>query len=311
MTVRVYRWDDASAPTLTGQLGSLTTLLNACLVTGYGAKAAAGWSSPYSGTNKRVFRNGTGSTQMYLRVCHDATTDGYNARVVGYETMTGVDTGTKPFPTTAQVSGGDYITVSDTTDSTTRPWVVVADAKRFYLWCGQDQTSANGFTSTTAKMLYFFGDVISRKAVDPYKFLIAANATSGYTGNYFAYNVGGLSTVVPGNYFARSYNGTGGSIAAGKQAEYGYYAYNFGTGGPAYPDPLTNGMNMAQIRVHEQGVERGKLPGCWSPIHELPGNNGDTFTGVGALSGKTFMLLDCSMSSTRARVAIEISDTWE
>ena len=29
MTVRVYRWDDASAPTLTGQFGSLITLLDA------------------------------------------------------------------------------------------------------------------------------------------------------------------------------------------------------------------------------------------------------------------------------------------
>lgn len=31
MTVRVYRWDDASAPTLTGQLGSFITLLDAVL----------------------------------------------------------------------------------------------------------------------------------------------------------------------------------------------------------------------------------------------------------------------------------------
>lgn len=42
MTVRVYRWDDASAPTLTGQLGSLITLLDAVLVNGYGSKTAAG-----------------------------------------------------------------------------------------------------------------------------------------------------------------------------------------------------------------------------------------------------------------------------
>ena len=38
MTVRVYRWDDASAPVLTGEVGKLAALLKACLVTGYGAK---------------------------------------------------------------------------------------------------------------------------------------------------------------------------------------------------------------------------------------------------------------------------------
>ena len=51
MTVRVYRWDDASAPVLTGEVGKLAALLKACLVTGYGSKTAAGWSNPYSATN--------------------------------------------------------------------------------------------------------------------------------------------------------------------------------------------------------------------------------------------------------------------
>lgn len=36
MTVQVYRSTDANAPSLTGQTGSLITVLNACLVTGYG-----------------------------------------------------------------------------------------------------------------------------------------------------------------------------------------------------------------------------------------------------------------------------------
>lgn len=311
MTVRVYRWDDASAPTLTGQLGSFITLLDAVLVNGYGAKAAAGWTKAFSGTNKAAYRNGAGSTQLYLRVLHDATTDGYNARVMGYESMTDVDTGTNPFPTTAQVSGGGYVTLSNTVDATQKAWVIIADSKRFYFWSSYDTTAANGFTSTAAKTLYFFGDIISRKAVDNYKFLVAANAVAGLNGNYFGYNVGSLATPTNGHYLARSYNGVGGSIAAGKQAEYGYYTANFGTGGTAYPDPLTGGLNLAVIKVHEQGVERGRLPGCYAPLHNLPGNNGDTFSGTGALAGKSFILLDCSMSSTRCRVAIETSDTWE
>jgi hypothetical protein len=62
MTVRVYRSTDASAPVLTGQVGSLTALLDAVLVNGYGALTAAGWSINQTTTNKRGYKqNLTGS----------------------------------------------------------------------------------------------------------------------------------------------------------------------------------------------------------------------------------------------------------
>ena len=51
MTVRIYKSTDSGAPTLTGQAFSLISLLLACLVDGYGSKAAAGWTKPYTGTN--------------------------------------------------------------------------------------------------------------------------------------------------------------------------------------------------------------------------------------------------------------------
>jgi hypothetical protein len=49
----MYRWDDASAPTLTStDLNSIFDVLDACLVNGYGAKASLGWTKPFSGTGK-------------------------------------------------------------------------------------------------------------------------------------------------------------------------------------------------------------------------------------------------------------------
>lgn len=311
MTVRVYRWDDASAPTLTGQLGSLTTLLNACLVTGYGAKAAAGWSSPYSGTNKRVFRNGAGSTQLYLRVLHDATTSGDNARVVGYESMSGVDNGSKPFPTAAQMAGGGYICTSVSADNTQRPWIIIADEKRFYLWVGHNMTTAQGLDSASMQLLYFFGDILSRKAGDAYRFAVIANQSTSYYSSQFAQNVSGYSSFSDGHYLARSHSQTGTSVQAGKQGDLSEASSAFGTDGPAFPDELTGGLSLAKIRMHEPGVSRGVLPGCYAVLHNLPGNCGDTFSGVGALVGKTFLLLDTSAGSTRARVALETSNTWE
>lgn len=68
MTVTAYFSTDASAPTLTGTTGSLVALLDAILVNGYGAKAAAGWSIAYTGTSKRDYKQGTGSNGYYLDV---------------------------------------------------------------------------------------------------------------------------------------------------------------------------------------------------------------------------------------------------
>jgi hypothetical protein len=59
MTVRVYRSTDASAPVLTGQVGSLTALLDAVLVNGYGALSAAGWTIAQTTTNKRGYKQNT------------------------------------------------------------------------------------------------------------------------------------------------------------------------------------------------------------------------------------------------------------
>src|SRR5574337_1914064 len=100
MTVNVYRSSDASAPVLTGQAGSLITVLDACLISGYGSKSPAGWAKPYSGTNLAAYRAATGN-RFYFRVDDSGTVE---ARISGYETMSDVNTGTGQFPTTAQIS---------------------------------------------------------------------------------------------------------------------------------------------------------------------------------------------------------------
>jgi hypothetical protein len=65
MTVRVYRSTDASAPVLTGQVGSLTALLDAILVNGYGALTAAGWTIAQTTTNKRGYKQNTTGFQQH------------------------------------------------------------------------------------------------------------------------------------------------------------------------------------------------------------------------------------------------------
>lgn len=89
--------------------------------------APAGWEKLYSGTNKAVYRSThVQSAKHCLRVDDTGTT---SARVVGYETMTDVDTGVGPFPTAAQMSGGGYWWKSIDATATARGYFFAADPR--------------------------------------------------------------------------------------------------------------------------------------------------------------------------------------
>src|SRR5690349_16189318 len=148
MTVQIYRSTDSSAPVLTGQVGKLTDLLNACLVTGYGSKSAAGWTRAFNGTNQRTFRNSADDGTGYYVYVDDAgpgAAGAREARARGYITQTALDTGTGQFPTSALLAIGTGAVVwrkSNTADSTARAWTLIADSTVFYLFVETgDQTS--------------------------------------------------------------------------------------------------------------------------------------------------------------------------
>src|SRR5690606_18510430 len=125
------------------------------LVTGYGAAAGAGWAREFTGTNKAVFRAATGN-RLRLRVDDTGTTE---ARAVGYESMTDVDTGTLAFPTNGQVAGGLYIRKSNTADNTARPWVLIATGTAFYFL--PDSGGTDWLVAPTAANIsgqFFFGE---------------------------------------------------------------------------------------------------------------------------------------------------------
>lgn len=230
MTVRVYRSTDASAPTLTGQVGSLTTLLDAVLVNGYGSQTAAGWSINQTTTNKRGYKQNTtganNSSGMLLYV--DDTGPGAGgareARVCGFESMSAITpTGTGQFPTGSQSSVGTgqlVIRKSATADSTARAWTIVANGQTIYLF-----TETGDTTIPTAACTFVFGDFKSFKSSDQYAVSIIArvaeNSGASFTdslhivgaSNNNTYN---LSNVIMGHFVARHWTGTGGAIKVGK-----------------------------------------------------------------------------------------------
>ena len=310
MTVRVYYSTDASAPSLTEQSDALIGILDACLVNGYGSKAAAGWTKPFSGTNLAAYLQGSGGNGHYLRVDDTGTT---TARCVGYEAMTDVSTGTNAFPLAAQLSGGGYFYKSATADATARAWCLIATEKAFYLYIGYAESTLIA-AGVATRHIYFFGSITSFKTGDAYGTMLIANRTSATSGSAFGESSSGsYSNAHGGHFMARSYTQSGQSVACGKYSSAitsSYLGYSAST--LTYPDPVTGGMLLSPVYVYEAVVlaRRGLLPGCWAPIHSLPGQCGDTFTGVGEMAGKEFILLNASASSTTCRVAIEISDTW-
>lgn len=135
MTVRVYKSTDVSAPVLTGQAGSLIAVLDACLVNGYGAKVAAGWTKPFTGTNKAVYQPGLSAPNFY-RVLDDGSLGSYttrNATIKAFTAMTDVDTGSNPSPSADSTSYVNFVPKSLTPDATTRKWKIIASEKSCYL----------------------------------------------------------------------------------------------------------------------------------------------------------------------------------
>jgi hypothetical protein len=299
MTVTVYQSTDASAPTLATGAGSLITLLDAVLVNGYGAKAAAGWTKPFSGTNKAAYLQGTGGNSHYLRV--DDTSGGTSARTVGYESMSDVDTGTNGFPTNAQVAGGNYLIRHDGTGNN-RPWTVIADSKSFYLFI--QPTASSGQVAC-----FFFGKTISLAGSDAYStaHIGADGVTSSATANANNYRFSMMSWVnvtIASHWMARNYAGAVGAVALGKHADFSRMGsgvaanlntYNltwFGNQGLSYPNPTDGALLLNPIFLHEASNERAYLPGAYCPLHNLAYSNFDTFTGSGAYAGKVFIVMN-------------------
>ena len=283
----------AGAPTLTGAIGSLISLLDFCLVT------TLGWTKAFTGTNTASYQATTGN-RFYLGI-DDTTT--LNARLRGFETMTAagvaVASGTGPFPTDALQSGGDYVYKSSDT-TTARNWWFASDGKMFYL----------SINATAYYSLFSFGDFISNKSADAYNtVIIGESASSAYTSGCSAL-VLATATGQNGSYLTRAYTGVGGAKICTKCVDGGYGHTNgaIGSDSPNYPSDVEGALLISRIQISEALTSfRGRLPGLWAPMHSRPLGDGDTFTGSGDFSGRTFVARNIS---TNGQVLIETSDTW-
>lgn len=286
----IYRNTDPSAPACSGVAGSLTTLLDAVLVNGYGAKSGLGWSIVDSGTNWRVYRHNPISGSGYYLYVNDAAAGAGGAREAlarGYQTWDAVaHAGTQPFPTVAQMSGGKVLKKSVTADSTARPWMVIGNERCFYLFLD---------CNSGLRQVYFAGDITSYKPGDAGNYLVSGGQTQNVaitnvisntllTGsgiaNYAASHIAG--------YFARSgFNGAASVKATSQEAG----QMNSGPGmcfgsrvvsARPYPGPISGGLDLARIMLYEGAyMERGEWPGVYQPLHGMPLNDQEIYPAAG------------------------------
>lgn len=312
----IYRSTDTSAPVLTGQVGSLITLLDACLVNGYGSKAAAGWSKPYTGTNSADYQQGGSGFYLEVNDNGPGTGGAREARIRGYEVMTAFNTGTGLFPTSAQLSAGDVIRKSATADGTARAWKLFADDRTFYLFILSGD-AAGIYIST------MFGDIFSYLAGDNYKCAImgrttetAAGPPAASTDNFGSNAAFGSS--VAGHYIARTYTGFGTSTTIGKSVD-AIKSGNTSSGafvGPVpFPNPIDGGLYISPVTVHEAPVIgiRGVLRGLWQGIHPLASfSDGDTFDGQGTYATRSFEIVKTTTGQTGANQYMVLETTeWD
>ncbi|MBN8452274.1 hypothetical protein [Accumulibacter sp.] len=232
--------------------------------------APAGWAKAFSGTNLAAYRSAdVAATGCFLRIDDSV---GKTARVVGYETMSGISTGSGPFPTVQQRSGGTWWTKSGQADATAVPWLVVADGRFFYLFMFYNKTYGGGGGAFMA-----FGDILPVKSGDAWSCVLSGYASDksgsvpGDTNDY-----GVLRNSADELYLARSYTAVGSAAQAFKAFPLllpsTVTGFASGNGPMAYPNGPDQGLYLTPHQVFEwpYSALRGVSPGLYCCPQNLP-----------------------------------------
>lgn len=317
MTITTYKSSDASAPAIARAVGDLITLLDAVLVNGYGAKAAAGWTKEYSGTNKAVYKPGAGSSGKYLRIVDDAVDYiGGTAKLQVSDAASGVDTVTG---VGVGVTGSTQFIHKPDSVANRGSWVMYADAKAFVLLT-QRTPAATTTDKHVSYSAYFFGDAISyTPSTDPNRFFVGADLTTTPGANPFlntmsTTGLAGVTGMYHGDPTGRWDNGITTYLCAGHPGFMDAIVY------PSY---ISEGLLVFPIYlVHTTSLRsgpefRGRLPGVYaspfSSATQLYIKNGDSFTfSSGEMNGKTIearYVLGGGAAAGRL-IFFETSNTW-
>lgn len=213
--------------------------------------AGGGWERPFTGTNLRAYRSASAQRHgQYLRV--NDTGVGFT-RVIGYENMTAISTGTGLFPTSAQVSGGYYWMKSVTATAAPISWVAGTDGRMLYLF-----TEPLGADYPASKIMVFGDMAPEAPAGDAYATLLLGDVTPDESSGGFFYLSGYGSGANTAYAVPRAYGGVGACVRGVVVST--VHNDSYGT----FPNPITGGFNLAATEYRDtagNAFTRARLPG--------------------------------------------------
>ena len=275
--------------------------------------APAGWQELFAGALTNVIALKPSVVEATGCVLRVDDTDTINARVRAYEAMSDISTGVGMTPLEPQAAGGLWWPKSATANATARAWILVADARGFYLAVAP----AGGDRYT----LLFAGDIASLKSGDAYGYLLTGN--QGDQTNAYSVPDGcvGYShrSARTGAYLVRGYTATGQSTAAqrlgahhnGSTAD--VYAGTAGYSLGAYPNGANNGLLTGALELHAAGL-CGTLPGLLHPVQDCGTSfaTGATVDGTDDLAGRRLLAIRTGppTGGTVGTVFIDTTGNW-
>lgn len=260
------------------------------------------WVKEFAGTNLAVYRStDPAGTGMRLRVNDTGTT---TARVIGYEQMTDVNTGTGSFPTEAQRAGGGYWPKSAIANTVATTWCLFADPRMFTIFIGPQSSvaaeSTHGFT-------HGFGDGIPfRPGGDPFMCFLSYSAS--------ATSVSNSDGALDGNgqnlqrAFPRAYTGLGESTLHALLPYTGNPALASGldTFFGGFPSLVDGGLRITKryfATAASQQPPRGDLPGLYFVAQNATSDSfkiHNVINGSGNLSGRRLFAVPTTGGSANA-----------
>lgn len=308
----VYRSTDPSAPVLTGQAGSLTAVLDACLVNGYGAKAALGWTKPFTAAGSASFRAPAG-IQFYLQCSDNGPGAGSfrEARMTIWDTQSGYNAGGAKAPIETTAASIYAVRKSATLDATAREWLLIGDAKGILLFVKTGDVVAAAWQAG-----FHAGEFAAfRTAGDPFRAMIVGrdieNAAVMTSERIGALSAGGFAgSATPGHVFLKTSTGATPAAAVNAWTIHGLVttlAAAF-AGFNAYDQAVyLLPIYLGDTSNHPRGVMRGVYGLAQSGTGLV---DGDTFTGSGEFAGRTFLYVGVYGAGTQTAIIVQTSD-WD
>ena len=283
--------------------------------------APAGWEKLYSGTNKAVYRSThVQSAKHCLRVDDTGT---MSARVIGYETMTAVDTGVGPFPTAVQMSGGGYWWKSIDATATARGYFFAADPRMLLA-----APRPNGVGAALSANVRGFGDPIAlAPSGDAWATLLSyagSSPASSFDVGAYSGSAATPSNGLSGACFPRAFSGLGAAVLCRPVSEAGeayqisgrHTSAGFGPG----PSSIDGQIKLGRALMSEfasYSAPRCVVPGAFivpQSVADGAFSPGTVIDGSGALVGRRLLSVitgtSASTTSSLGVAFIDITGPW-